>query len=44
MVNIGDPAPDFNLKDHNRDDVTLNQYKGEKNVILSWHVLSFTSG
>ena len=44
MVNIGDPAPDFNLKDYNRDEVTLNQYKGEKNVILSWHVLSFTSG
>ena len=44
MVNICDPAPDFNLKDHNRNDVTLNQYKGEKNVVLSWHVLSFTSG
>jgi len=44
MINIGNSAPDFTLKDHNKNDVTLSQYKEHKNVILSWHVLSFTSG
>ena len=44
MSEVGQPAPDFTLTDHNQNEVTLSQYRGEKNVILSWHVNSFTSG
>ncbi len=44
MAEVGDFAPDFMLVDQNQNDVTLGQFKGEKNVVLSWHVQSFTSG
>ena len=44
MVDVGEPAPDFTLPAHNGEDVTLSQYKGEKNVILSFHIQSFTGG
>ena len=43
MAEVGQPAPDFTLTDHNQNEVTLSQYRGQ-NVILSWHVNSFTSG
>ena len=41
MMKIGDPAPDFRLKDHNKNDVTLSTYKG-KRVLLSFHPLAWT--
>ncbi len=41
---IGDVAPDFKLPSVSEGDFTLNQFKGEKNVILSFHVFDFTSG
>jgi peroxiredoxin (alkyl hydroperoxide reductase subunit C) len=44
MVDVGQPAPDFTLIDQNRQEVTLSQYRGEKNVVLSFHVYSFTGG
>jgi peroxiredoxin len=44
MVEEGQPAPDFTLIDQNRQEVTLSQYRGEKNVVLSFHVYSFTGG
>ena len=44
MPDVGHPAPDFTLTDHNQSEVTLSQHRGQKNVILSWHVNSFTSG
>ena len=44
MVEVGDIAPDFTLVDQNKQEVTLSQYRGQKNVILSWHVFSFTGG
>ena len=37
-------APDFTLTDQNRQKVPLSQYRGSKNVVLSFHVASFTSG
>ena len=43
MVDVGQPAPDFTLPSHRGDDVNLSQYKGQKIVILSFHVYSFTS-
>ena len=44
MVNVGEPAPDFALPAHDGETVTLSQYTGKKNVILSFHVYSFTGG
>lgn len=44
MVDVGDMAPDFTLPAHTGEDVSLSQYKGSKNVILSFHIHSFTGG
>ena len=44
MIEVGQPAPDFTLPAHNGDNVSLSQYKGQKNVILSFHIFSFTGG
>jgi peroxiredoxin len=41
---IGDLAPDFTLPSVNEGDVTLSHYRGEKAVVLSFHILDFTSG
>ena len=41
---VGDSAPDFTLVDQNRNEVTLSQFQGEKSVVLSWHIHSFTGG
>ena len=43
-ADVGDTAPDFSLPSVNEGDITLGQYRGEKNVILSFHVFDFTSG
>jgi peroxiredoxin Q/BCP len=44
MVKVGQPAPDFTLPAHNGSAVSLSDFKGEKNVVLSFHVFSFTGG
>ena len=44
MTDVGQPAPDFTLVDQNQQKVTLSQYRGSKNVVLSFHVYSFTGG
>lgn len=44
MVDIGQSAPDFTLPAHGGETVTLSRYKGQKNVILSFHIFSFTGG
>ena len=40
---VGDVAPDFKLPSPDGD-VSLNDYKGNKAVVLSFHVFDFTSG
>jgi len=44
MPDVGDMAPDFDLIDHNQQQVTLSQFRGSKNVVLSYHTASFTGG
>jgi len=44
MLEVGQAAPDFTLPAHQGEDVTLSQYRQEKNVILSFHIYSFTGG
>ena len=41
---VGDAAPDFKLPSVSEGDITLSQFKGEKSVVLSFHVFDFTSG
>ena len=43
MIEVGVAAPDFALTDHNRRQVSLSgQFKGKKNVVLSFFVFAFT--
>ena len=44
MVDVGQPAPDFTLPAHNGPDVTLSDFRGEKNVVLGFYIGSFTGG
>ncbi len=44
MVDIGQSAPDFTLPAHNGETVTLSQYRGQQNDILSFHNFSFPGG
>jgi|SRR5215204_3056104 len=41
-VEIGDLAPDFTLKDQNNQEISLSQFKGEKNVLLVFYPLAFS--
>ena len=41
---IGDVAPDFALPSVSEGNISLSQYRGEKHVVLSFHVFDFTSG
>ncbi len=40
---IGNTAPGFTLPSVSEGDISLSQYRGEKNVVLSFHVFDFTS-
>ena len=44
MVDVGQSAPDFALPAHDTSSVTLSKYRGQKNVVLSFHIFSFTGG
>lgn len=41
---IGEVAPDFTLPSGNNETISLSQFRGQKHVILSFHVFNFTSG
>jgi len=41
---VGDTAPEFTLPSDSEGDISLNQYRGRKHVVLSFHVLDFTGG
>jgi peroxiredoxin (alkyl hydroperoxide reductase subunit C) len=41
-VKIGDPAPDFTLPSVSGDQVSLSQYRGKKNVVISFVPAAFT--
>ena len=40
---VGQTAPEFTLPSTGSD-ITLSQYRGQKHVILSFHVFDFTGG
>ncbi|KAA1252159.1 peroxiredoxin [Mycobacterium simiae] len=43
MLDVGDTAPDFTLRDQNQQRVTLSDYRGAKNVLLVFFPLAFTA-
>ena len=43
-LKVGDTAPDFSLRDANRNTVSLSDFKGDKHVLLAFYVLAFTPG
>ncbi len=42
-IRVGAEAPDFTLRGSMGSKVTLSEYRGKKNVVLSFHPLAFTS-
>lgn len=44
MVDVGQPAPDFTLKDQNGEDVSLSSMRGEKWVVIHSFPAAFTGG
>jgi peroxiredoxin len=41
-VEVGSKAPDFTLKDYNKQDVTLSSFQGSKNVLLVFYPFAFS--
>ena len=39
---VGQTAPDFTLKDHNKAPVNLSDYRGKKNVVVAFFPLAWT--
>jgi hypothetical protein len=47
MPKVGDLAPDFKLQyfdGHDLKDITLSQYRGQKQVVLAFYIFAFTGG
>jgi len=43
-IDVGEVAPDFTLPSANNETISLSQFRGQKYVILSFHVFNFTAG
>ena len=43
-IKVGDMAPDFTLTDQNGNKVSLQDFKGKKNVALAFYIFAFTGG
>lgn len=41
-IEPGTPAPDFTLKDQNNQEVSLGDFRGDKNVLLVFYPFAFT--
>jgi peroxiredoxin len=41
---VGQPAPDFTLKDQNGHPVRLSDFRGNKSVVLAFYIRAFTPG
>ena len=41
-IEVGALAPDFTLRDHNNEEVTLSSFRGRKAVLLVFYPLAFT--
>ena len=41
-VEVGDMAPDFELKSHKGNQVRLSDFRGKKNVFIAFYALAWT--
>src|SRR5690349_6900202 len=41
-VAVGQPAPDFTLRDQNNEEVTLSSFRGQQAVLVIFYPLAFT--
>jgi peroxiredoxin (alkyl hydroperoxide reductase subunit C) len=41
-LEVGQQAPDFTLRDQNREEVTLSSFRGQKNVLLVFYPFAFS--
>ena len=41
-ISVGDVAPDFTLRDQNGADISLADFKGQKNVVLVFYPFAFS--
>lgn len=39
---VGQPAPDFELRNQHREKIRLSQFRGERNVVVVFYPFSFT--
>ncbi|MQF68675.1 redoxin domain-containing protein [SAR202 cluster bacterium AD-802-K11_MRT_200m] len=44
MTEIGAMGPNFTLPANEGTPITLSDFQGKKNVVLSFHIYSFTGG
>jgi len=44
MLDVGQPAPDFTLKNQDNQEVSLSQFTGDKYVVLHTFPAAFTGG
>ena len=42
-IEVGAVAPDFTLKNENHQDVTLSDFRGQKNVLLVFYPFAFSN-
>lgn len=42
MIEVGDEAPDFTLRDQNNEEVTLSSFRGSRAVLVIFYPLAFT--
>jgi peroxiredoxin len=42
MIEVGDEAPDFTLRDQNNEEVTLSSFRGKQAVLIIFYPLAFT--
>lgn len=42
MIQVGQPAPDFTLRDQNREEFTLSELRGTKAVLIVFYPFAFT--
>jgi peroxiredoxin (alkyl hydroperoxide reductase subunit C) len=42
MIEVGEQAPDFTLKDQNNEEVTLSDFRGRQAVLIVFYPLAFT--
>jgi peroxiredoxin (alkyl hydroperoxide reductase subunit C) len=42
LIQVGDTAPDFTLKDQNNEEFTLSAFRGKRAVLIVFYPLAFT--